>query len=161
METPAPGKPGVFYRRILFCTDFSPNADYAFHYALASVRRSGDAQLHILHVLPEPDAQFWRTYLYEVDDVDAKATADINQKIKESYLEDVTDVKQVVISVTKGRPDEEILSYAKKIDADLLVMGRQGTSSFRLNIFGNVAEVIARKAECPVLIIPHRMEKKH
>ncbi|HOD52626.1 MAG TPA: universal stress protein, partial [Candidatus Hydrogenedentes bacterium] len=57
------------YERILFCTDFSENAEFAFDYALdASVRRPGSI-LYIFHVIPEPDAQFWKTYLYEVEDV--------------------------------------------------------------------------------------------
>ena len=152
--------PETFYKRILFCTDFSINADYAFHFALSSVRRSGDARLHILHVLPEPDAQFWRTYLYEIEDVDATATADINLKIRETYLRNVSDAHTITVTVLKGRADEEILRYARSMDADLIVIGRHGTNTFRLNIFGNVAEVIARKAPCPVMIIPHPHIKK-
>ena len=58
------------YKRILFCTDFSDNADRAFAYAIdAAVRRPG-CTFYLLHVIPEPDAQFWRTYIYEVEGVD-------------------------------------------------------------------------------------------
>jgi len=144
---------GITYRRILFCTDFSANADHAFLFALASAKRSSAAQLHILHVLPEPEAEFWRTYLYEIDDVDAKATADINRKIEESYLRQVCGAVETVVAVRKGQAEEEILTYAKQVGAQLLVIGRQGSRT-GLHLFGAVTEKIARKAECPVLIVP-------
>ena len=153
-------KPAVKYNRILFCSDFSENADFAFHYALASVQRSGHASLYILHVLPEPDAQFWQTYLYEVDDVDAKANADINAKIEKNYLSEIPSQVDVTVAVRKGKAEQEILAYAREIDAELLVIGRQGSSSLGKHLFGNVAEIIARKANCPVLIVPYSYEKK-
>ena len=152
--------PQVHYSCILFCTDFSNNADFAFHYAVASAQRCGNANLHILHVLPEPEAQFWRTYLYEVDDVDAKARADMDKKIKESYLHDIPDDMHPTIAIRKGIAPEQILKYANEIDADLIVMGRQGSSSLVKPLFGDVTERIARKANCPVLIIPYSFEKK-
>ena len=37
----------------------------------------------MFHVIPEPDAQFWKSYIYEVDDVDNKAKQDIDRKIAE------------------------------------------------------------------------------
>lgn len=152
--------PEITYHNILFCTDFSDNADFAFFYALASTRFSEKAELHILHVLPEPDAQFWRTYLYEVDDVDAKANADMSEKIKNTYLKHAYPNLSITISIEKGNTEQEILNYAQKIDADLIVIGRQGSSSLGTHLFGKVTEKIARKAACPVLIIPYSFEKK-
>ena len=153
-------KPIVRYERILFCTDFSENADFAFFYALASAERTRYATLHILHVVPEPDAQFWRTYLYEVENVDDKARADIDRKVKESYLQHIPAEIPYVIEYRIGKAAEQILDYALKIDADLIVMGRQGASELGKTLFGNVTEKIARKAACPVLIIPYSFEKK-
>jgi len=153
-------KVDVSYQRILFCTDFSDNADFAFYYALTSCEQAKNRELHILHVLPEPDAQFWQTYLYEVEDVDAKANADINEKIKNTYLVEIPETLQVKVVVRKGKAEQEILEHATDIDADLIVIGRQGHSSLGKHLFGNIAEKIARKANCPVLIIPFSYEKK-
>jgi nucleotide-binding universal stress UspA family protein len=144
----------VNYRRILFCTDFSGNADYAFHFALATARRCTDPELIILHVMPEPEAQFWRTYLYEVDDVDKKAADDMNRKIAESYLSAIGEGLRYHVEVLKGKADEQILAYAARIDADLLVMGRHGHRAVGLHLFGNVAERVACRSLCPVLIVP-------
>lgn len=153
-------KPTVRYERILFCTDFSENADFAFFYALASAERTRYATLHILHVIPEPDAQFWRTYIYEIENVDDKARADIDRKINDSYISHIPKAMPYVIEIRIGKAAEQILDYALKIDADLIVMGRQGAGQLGKTLFGNVTEKIARKAACPVLIIPYSFEKK-
>ena len=73
------------FRRILFCTDFSENADYAFGFALEQALRCPEAVLYILHVIPEPDAQFWKSYIYEVDGVDNKARRDIDARVEAAY----------------------------------------------------------------------------
>ena len=147
-------KPDIRYNRILFCTDFSLNADFAFHYALKSAERSTEAALHILHVIPEPDAQFWQTYLYEVDDVDSKAETDLGEIIRDSYLDQIPENIHAVTAVRKGKDHEAILHYADEMNAELIVMGRQGSRGIGRAFFGNVTEKIVLNAKCPVLVIP-------
>ena len=73
------------FKRILFCTDFSESADAAFEFALdATVRRPGST-LNLLHVIHEPDAQFWKSYIAEVDNVDADAKKAIDEKVATAY----------------------------------------------------------------------------
>ena len=142
------------YAQILFCTDFSENADFAFDYALdAAVRRPGST-LHLLHVIPEPEAQFWKTYVYEVDDVDVKARHDIDQRITEAYLSRVPESANIEVAVRIGKESDVILQYAEETQADLIVIGRHGRSALGKVLFGNVTEKISRKAECAVLIVP-------
>lgn len=143
------------YRRILFCTDFSENADFAFSFALDAVSRRPGSVLYLLHVVPETEAQFWKTYIYEVDNVDDKAKHDIDIKMRDAYLARIPAdmVHEAVYRV--GRADQVILEYAQEKDIDLIVIGRQGRGgSLRQTFFGNVAEKIARKAPCAVLIVP-------
>ena len=77
------------FKKILFCTDFSENSDAAFYYALNIAEGNPGSELIILHIIPEPDAQFWKSYIYEVDDVDEKAKSDIDEKIREAYLSQI------------------------------------------------------------------------
>ena len=149
--------PDIRYDRILFCTDFSLNADFAFHFALKSAERSvtATATLHILHVIPEPEAQFWQTYLYEVDGVDGKAQEDMSQKIRDSYMDLVPENIIALTAVRQGRAHEAILHYAEEIDANLIVLGRQGFRGLGKAFFGNVTEKIVLNAKCPVLVIPY------
>ena len=151
---PLPDSP---YQRILFCTDFSENADMAFTYALdAAVRRPG-SMLYLLHVIPEPDAQFWKTYIYEVEGVDEKAKQDIDQKIEEVYLSRIPETVQFKVVMNIGRDYVQILEFAQQENVDLIVVGRHGRSALENVLFGNVAEKVVRKAPCPVLVVPGKI----
>jgi len=149
------------YQTILFCTDFSENADFAFDFALdAAIRRPG-CTLYLLHVIPETDAQFWKTYIYEVEDVDQKAKADIDRKIEESYRPRVPPGVHFQFEVRVGKDYKEILAFAEEKNADLIVLGRQGHSSFEKALFGRVTEKIARHARSAVLIVPLDFQNRH
>jgi nucleotide-binding universal stress UspA family protein len=39
------------YKKVLFCTDFSENSDYAFEFAYGIAKRD-EGLLYILHVIP-------------------------------------------------------------------------------------------------------------
>ncbi|MFO7975756.1 MAG: universal stress protein [Candidatus Hydrogenedentota bacterium] len=148
------------YGRILFCTDFSENAEFAFDYAIdAAVRRPGSI-LYLLHVIPEPDAQFWKTYIYEVDDVDQKAKHDIDERIAKTYLARTPESVNIQVEIRVGKDSDTILQFAEENDVDLIVMGRRGRSSFGKVLFGNVTEKICRKAQCAVLIVPLSMKER-
>jgi nucleotide-binding universal stress UspA family protein len=154
-----PHTPGHF-KNILFCTDFSQNADFAFDYAIDIAKRRPGSTLHLLHVIPEPEAQFWQTYLYEVDGLDEKARKDMADKIDKTYRSSLPEGIELHTTTRIGQPDAEILKMAGEINADLLVIGRQGSSSWGTLLFGNVTENIARHANCAVLIIPQSYEDK-
>ena len=144
------------FRRILFCTDFSENADHAFGFALEQALRSPDAVLFILHVIPEPDAQFWKTYIYEVEGVDNKAKQDIDAKVDAAYRSRVPPGMRLEVEMRIGKESTHILEFARARGADLIILGRQGKSALKKVWFGNVTEAVARKAECPVLVVPLR-----
>jgi len=146
-------------KRILFCTDFSPNADYAFGYAIDAVLKRPDCKLYLLHVIPETDSQFWKTYIYEVEDVDNKAKHDIDMRIKEAYTDKLPEGVEMEIAIRVGRDYQEILDYVEQMEIDLIVLGRQGHSSLQDALFGSVSEKIVRKATCAVMVIPHSEEE--
>ena len=156
-EQPTPSGRGQF-KRILFATDFSENASLAFDYAVHAAASHPGASLHLLHALPEPDAHFWKGYIYddaEQVDPDAKAKADIDRRLAAEYLPRVPAGVDFHPVFRVGPAVAVILDYAREIGADLLVLGRQGTGAFASRLlFGNVATKVARAASCPVLIVP-------
>lgn len=147
-------------KRILFCTDFSENADLAFNFALDSAMKRPGCKLYLLHVIPESDAQFWKTYIYEVEDVDQKAKQDIDAKISQKYLPKIPKGLDFKIEFRVGNVSIKILEFAQENRIDLIVIGRQGRGSLQKALFGNVTEKIARKAECAILIIPLSLKKR-
>ncbi len=147
------------FKRILFCTDFSENADFAFGFAVEQARRLEGCMLYLLHVVPEPEAQFWRTYLNEVDDVESKGREDMDRKIQESYRSRLPEGIEMRVEIRPGTDYDQILEFAEEQKVDLLIMGRQGRSSLGKVLFGNVTEKVVRKARCPVLVIPLCFER--
>ncbi len=147
------------YSKILFCTDFSENAQRAFLFALRAARRNSGAELILLHVIPEPDAQFWKGYIYEVGDMDAKARADIDARIETDYRAQIPAGIPFRVEFRIGDAAPEILAFAKAEKVDLIVVGRQGQNSIAQWLLGNVAGKVARKALCPVLIVPRNAEQ--
>lgn len=147
-------------RKILFCTDFSKNAEFAFQFAVDAALRRPGCELYLLHVIPETDAQFWKTYVYEVDDVDNKAKRDIDEHIAQAYLSKLPEGVQLKVEYRVGKDWQEILAFAKEKQIDLIVMGRHGHSALQKPLFGNVTEKITRKADCAVLVVPLSFQER-
>jgi len=149
-----PALPESRFKRILFCTDFSESADAAFEFALdAAIRRPG-ATLYLLHVIHEPDAQYWKTQLAEVENINAEAKKAIDEKVAATYLSRVPKGLEVKLEFRIGPDAATILEFAKAAQIDVMVLGRHGHGGMGKALFGSVAEKIVRKAECAVLVVP-------
>lgn len=148
------------YRKILFCTDFSENADFAFDFAVDAAIRNVGCTLYLLHVIPEPEAQFWKGYIYEVGDMDAKARADIDQAIDTGYRPRVPAGVTFQVEMRIGEAARMILDFAEQEGIDLIILGRQGRGAITQWLLGNVTGKVARKATCPVLVVPMAFKGK-
>jgi len=149
-----PPVPESRFKRILFCTDFSESADAAFEFALDMAIRRPDSTLYLLHVIHEPDAQYWKTQLAEVENINAEAKKAIDAKVASAYLSRVPKGLQVRVEFRIGPDAASILEFAKATQIDVIILGRHGHSSVGKALFGTVAEKIVRKAECAVLVVP-------
>lgn len=142
------------YRNILFCTDFSENATFAFDAAVDAALRNAGCTLTLFHVIPEPDAQFWKGYIYEAGDVDAKARADIDRTIDAEYRARVPAGVRFQVEVRIGEAARAILEFAEERGVDLIILGRQGRGTLTQWLLGNVSGKVAHKSRCPVLVVP-------
>ena len=142
------------FKRILFCTDFSESADAAFDFALDAAIRRPDSTLYLLHVIHEPDAQYWKSQLAEVENINAEAKKAIDAKVAAAYLSRIPKGMDVKAEFRIGPDAATILEFAKAMQIDVIILGRHGHSSVGKALFGSVAEKIVRKAECAVLVVP-------
>jgi nucleotide-binding universal stress UspA family protein len=62
--------------------------------------------------------------------------------------------EQASSEVVLGEPIGEILAAARRLDTDLIVMGRPGKGNLRRAVSGSVVEGVLRSAPCPVLVVP-------
>jgi nucleotide-binding universal stress UspA family protein len=71
-------------------------------------------------------------------------------QLSEQARETGVDLKS---HVAVGHPAEQILRYAEDSHADLIVMGRRGTTRATRWILGSVSERVMRYAHCPVTVV--------
>jgi len=142
------------FKKILFCTDFNTDAATAFFYALNIAEANNESELIILHVIPEPDAQFWKSYISEVEDVDQRSKEAMDKKISEAYLRYIPEGIHWTTRCVEGNVGERILETAQNENTDLIVMGRGAGANIINRMLGNFTEKVVKRAACPVMIIP-------
>ncbi|MBW2003792.1 MAG: universal stress protein [Deltaproteobacteria bacterium] len=144
------------YKKVLFCTDFSENADYAFGFAYGIVKRD-EGILYILHVIPEnPQEAFLEMLIPRdlIEKIHKVIEEDVNTKYKKHYIGKIKDGITCKLVTKSGREDNEILKFAKKENVDIIVIGTHGITGIEHVFFGSVAEKVLRRSPIPVFIIP-------
>ena len=175
--------PKVEVKNILYATDLSENARYAFAYAVSLANLYG-AKITFLHVLPEVPQKLdttvvgyissdrWeeikeqhyqearksltgkRSDRYAIQEVLSQFSADTMQGAEGSSFE--TDD----IIVNRGNPVEQILSIADEKNCDLIVMGTHGHKSLADAMMGSTARRVLRRSRKPVLVVRLPEEEK-
>ena len=153
--------------RILYATDLSENARYAFGYA-ATLANKFDAKITLLHVLdgvnPGIEEQIigylgkekWQQISNDnekqfVEKIKARISDFCNQMALH-FKECPFLVDQ--IKVSRGEPVEEILEHSNAKNCDIIVMGTHGTGLFSGKLMGSTARRVLRRSEKPVMVIP-------
>jgi nucleotide-binding universal stress UspA family protein len=57
------------------------------------------------------------------------------------------------LEMLKGEPGPEIVKFANKQHFDLVVVGSRGLNSLQEMVLGSVSHKIAKRVECPVMIV--------
>jgi len=144
------------YKKVLLCTDFSENSDYAFEFAYGIAKRD-EGLLYILHVLPDnPHQAFAERYIgkEDLEKIRKSIGEDLYNKYREHYVEKIENEIKFEIVTKSGRGEKEILKFAKKENVDIIVMGTHGKTGIEHVFFGSVAEKVIRNSTLPVFIIP-------
>ena len=167
--------PRVDVSNILYTTDLSPNARYAFAYAvsLANLYR---ARLTILHVIPEDeDLEAKLTGYVDIDKLDEIKKQQVQEARaaligKQSGLSvirsalsnfcdqavsdlDAGDLKTDEILVESGHPVEVIIKVAEEKNCDLIVLGSHGYGMLKDALMGGTARGVIRRSKKPVLLV--------
>jgi nucleotide-binding universal stress UspA family protein len=159
-ETSAqPTAPAQFlFSRILAPTDFSHKSEIAVDYAV-ELARPMHAQLTLLHVFPERSAfdSAMREFPHgEWDQAKEEAQRKLAEEITRAKL-----TFREIDSLFRTGLDfrDEILSAAKEVSADLLVLSTHGYIGWKQLLFGSDAEKILERASCPILVVGLKVAK--
>jgi nucleotide-binding universal stress UspA family protein len=141
-------------QRILYPTDFSAASADAAEQAIALARWC-HARITTLHVaVPEPMDV---AALSPGGDAETMAVRTaIRQKTELWAREAEAAGLNAGTIVEVGDPAREILDWATRLPADVIVMGTHGASGFEHLMLGSVTERVLRNATCPVLTVPPR-----
>jgi nucleotide-binding universal stress UspA family protein len=136
-------------KTVIFPTDFSTASDAALEYA-TRMAKDRKARLLIVHVEEPPVAYGGGELYYGVMEPDPTAL----QKMLSNLLPTDPAVPYEHRMLT-GTPANEIARLAQQEQAELIVMGSHGRGGLARLLVGSVAEIVMRKAPCPVLIVKH------
>jgi universal stress protein A len=146
------------FKEILIPVDFSDHSTAALESAI-ELARAFDSRLHLLHcyqIQPGGISPYGiaipASYSAEIRDA-------ASQQLATWQEERIPAGISVDVSIVSEVPSEAIVGTAKKIGADLIVMGTRGLSGFKHVMLGSVAERTVRLAPCPVMTV-HAPESK-
>lgn len=160
------------FNNILYSTDFSDSSINAFKYVVYLAKTTG-ANIHVLHVVEKlsTDAKITLRYITNSDNRHkllkerVKSATEILQERQDTFwsnlpVEDQAFRAQIKSSqVIEAYPAETILTVAKEINADVIIMGTHQRGVIH-TFLGSIAKSVLRRAVVPVLVVPAPKKKK-
>jgi nucleotide-binding universal stress UspA family protein len=140
--------------RILFATDFSKASRKAFSAAVKTARNTR-AKLSIVHVLapfvPIAPDQYVGPDTWEKIDEQSRQWA--TRHLKALAAKSGKAGVRAKVFLVEGTPAKDVTRFAKKLHADLLVIGTHGRTGFAKLFLGSIASHIVATANCPVMTV--------
>ncbi|MCU4975699.1 universal stress protein [Halobacteria archaeon AArc-m2/3/4] len=127
------------FRRVLYATDFSENAERAFE--AFSYLRHATQEATLVHVETPKDPE-----LPEGGDPEARL-AELSTELEDWGLETRTEVR-------RGDPADEILAAEDEYEPTVILVGSRGHSRLRRLLLGSVSEDVVARADGNVMLVP-------
>jgi nucleotide-binding universal stress UspA family protein len=143
-------------RQVVVAYDFSLHGQAVLERAVSLVSRAPFHVLHFITVIDShsgvelvPPGKDKIDYIY-VDRVREKMLEQIGLALRECPV--AADV-HFFVHARIGKPAIEILSLAKEVGADLVLIGTHGLTGLERLVLGSVAERVVREAGCAVMVV--------
>lgn len=144
-------------KNILVPTDFSDTAKGAFEYARALARKN-NAKIKVLNVhypnVGAVDAHSADLFTEGLTIKQQKLVKFVREDPATASSGEVVTANDVSTEVLIGFPGEAIVDRSRMKEVDLIVMGTTGETGLLEKVFGSISSHVARKAHCPVLLVP-------
>jgi nucleotide-binding universal stress UspA family protein len=152
-EKPAESS-GLLFRRILCALDLTDSSEHTFGLAL-SLAEENLAHLTLLHVVETfPEERSSKLYVSVPELGPLREDLREHNRAKLARLAQSTgNFCELEEHVEFGRAWEAIARHARKIDADLIVVGAHARGVLSSFFLGATANHVVREAECPVLVV--------
>ncbi|MBU0675787.1 MAG: universal stress protein [Proteobacteria bacterium] len=141
------------FKHIMVPIDFSENAPKILQSAV-DVAEKFEAELTVIFVVQsfEDYSGFFVPHL-PIAQFEAEIFEGAEKKMALFLEENLkTDIKHST-TILKGDVAEEITSWAKDHNVDMIIMGTHGYKGLEKILFGSVAELVVKTSPCPVLTV--------
>jgi len=143
-------------KKILYTTDFSPNAEKAFQFALKMAEKH-HAELIMLHVFDMPPIM-GHPYLMGPAEMKLQAGSSWKNYLQEFFAQFKSTIQPTFITVENTSVVKGILSIIKEHKPDLVVTGTKGKSLLKEIFIGSTTKALVQQSPVPVLAIPENAE---
>jgi len=149
-------------KHILVATDFS-EASTAAVVQGAELAAALGAEVTLIHVLAPGGARrslapgSSKPPPAQVMSADDEQGAALKRE-REGPLGEVAQVRLQLLSGESAA--QAIVEQAERLKADFIVLGTHGRSGLSHALVGSVAEIVVRRARCPVLVVPHEQSAR-
>jgi nucleotide-binding universal stress UspA family protein len=139
----------ILYKRILLATDGSEHSKRAAEQAIYLAKCEESSLIEVVYVVDNDRSKS--------DVLNSWNSFELGDKRKErmKYVEEKANNEGVSyhIKILHGDPGPAIVDYANKNKVDIVVIGSRGLSAFQELVLGSVSHKVAKRANCPVLIV--------
>ena len=140
--------------KVLVAVDLSTSTEKILK-TVEVVAEALSAKVWLLHVAePDPDYVGWEAGPQTVRDMQAEEFRNqhrLIQRIADRLSGKGIDITALLI---QGSTADTILEEASKMTANMIVVGSHGRGLAYQLVVGSVSEMVLRKSECPVLVVP-------
>lgn len=155
-------------KKVLIALDYDPTAQKVAEVGFSLAKTMG-AEVTLLHVLSDPVSYTTLGHItimgfanYNDMDTLEVDTAEGLKKASQYFLDNVKHHlgDEAIQTLIKGGDSaESILSSAKKMNADLIVIGSHSRKWFENIVMGSVTEKVLNDSKVPIFIVPTKQKK--
>ena len=137
------------FSKILHANDGSEHAFRALALAIV-IAKQNNSELHMISV---EEVDYMPEFIEEIREETGTAARRYHNVVQRARaMADQSHVK-LQTHVVAGHPVRDIVDFADRIEAELLVIGATGHSALYERLIGSRADRIVQLAPCPVLIV--------
>ncbi len=135
------------YKNIVIAVDGSDNALRAAEEGVKIAKLEQGAKVHVVSVIA---IDVYSDMVYDPIEAHGDAQRELVGPALQKMDEAGIDVE---LKLLHGRPADEVIRFADKVDADLVIIGSRGLNALQEFAIGSVSHKVIKHVKCPVLVV--------
>ena len=142
----------VEMKRILFLTDFSPEAESALQYA-KDLAEKFEGHLSLLHVIVDPTSKLYEMTSGDYHALDKNAREKARERLTRIRREQFGNSPDCETLIERGELFDHVLRVVQENHIDVVALSAHTHPGFHLHLISSLPEKLVRKAPCHVFVI--------